>query len=380
MNQQHSEIALARPVIEVASHRRSFGTRLVETLGAVLGLGDDAVSVVAGQSANETVRSLARGSARSNSFVNLDQLEELCKEQPGEYLIEGLLPVDDVHIAVGDSGLGKTPWAYQLGLCVASGKPFLDRTVKQGRVLYFDLENGREAILGLARSICGHLGIPEFPPEFFILQDNGNAPSLAEAAETFKPSLVIVDTLRAFQPAAEKNDEIAKFLQDGRKVARSVNCAVLLLHHVRKPGEDGAPPLEDTPILEWLTEASGARALINQTNTRIAFDTARRVGANDAAFVMKSFVKVKGESGPFYLERVCNDEGDPIGYRSMAGVHLLGNLIQEAAFNQLPRQFAFKDAKRIYGRSDDPTRKWLIKCQAANLLRQIGRGTYELVG
>ena len=191
---------------------------------------------------------------------------------------------------------------------------------------------------------------------------------------------MIVDILRAFQPAAEKNDEIAKFLQDGRKVARSVNCAVLLLHHVRKPGEDGAPPLEDTPILEWLTEASGARALINQTNTRIAFDTARRVGANDAAFVMKSFVKVKGESGPFYLERVCNDEGDPIGYRSMAGVHLLGNLIQEAAFNQLPRQFAFKDAKRIYGRSDDPTRKWLIKCQAANLLRQIGRGTYELVG
>ena len=89
MSQQHSEIALARPVIEVASHRRSFGTRLVETLGAVLGLGDDAVSVVAGQSANETVRSLARGSARSNSFVNLDQLEELCKEQPGDILLRG---------------------------------------------------------------------------------------------------------------------------------------------------------------------------------------------------------------------------------------------------------------------------------------------------
>lgn len=347
------------------------GRHFLSGVQAVLGLGDDVISI-----GTESSRVTSRASL-SDTFITLEQLEQVCTEQPGEYLVDGLLPVDDVHIAVGDSGLGKTPWAYQLGLCVAAGHPFLDHDVKQGRVLYFDLENGREGILGVGRSICGYLGIREFPPEFLILQDNGNAPTLTKAAEEFRPALVIVDTLRAFHPAAEKNDEMAKFLQNARKVARSINCAVLLLHHVRKPGENGVPALEDTPTLEWLTEASGARALINQTNARIAFDIPRRAGANDAALVMKYFVKLRGESGPFYLERVCNYDGDPIGYQSVAGVHLLGNDDQEKAFNQLPRQFAFKEAKRIYGRSDDPTKKWLNKCEAARIVRQVARAVYE---
>jgi hypothetical protein len=260
---------------------------------------------------------------------------------------------------------------------VAAGKPFLDLPVKQGRVLYFDLENGRESILGLGRSICGYLGIEDCPSDFLILQDDGNVPSLTKAIEGFNPALVIIDTLRAFDPATDKNDEAARFLQNTRKLARANHCVVLLLHHVRKPGENGVPKLQDTPAIEWLQEASGARALVNLTNTRIAFDIA---GANDeAAFVMKYFVKLKGESGPYYLERVCNDDGDPIGYRTMAGVQLLRNPEQEARFRQLPAKFSFKEAMRIYGKTDDPTSKWLKKCMAANLVRQVGRGLYERI-
>jgi hypothetical protein len=183
---------------------------------------------------------------------------------------------------------------------------------------------------------------------------------------------------RAFRPGAEsKNDEAAKFLQEARNVARSSNSAILLLHHVRKTGENGVTALEGTPTMEWLQEAAGARALINQTHTRIAFDKSH---VDDAAFVMKSFVKIKGESGAIHLERVCDENGEPVGYRPLAGVQLLGNAQQEAAFHRLPQQFAFRDAKRIYGKSDDPTRKWLIKCSAANLVRQTGRGSYERIG
>jgi hypothetical protein len=314
-----------------------------------------------------------------DSFVTLDQLERLCREEPIAYLVEGLLPAADVHIAVGDSGLGKTPWAYQLGLCVATGRPFLGHNVRRGRVLYFDLENGRDDILELSHSICKHLRIEKFPPDFLVLHDNGKAPTLQKAIADFNPALVIVDTLRAFHPEVEhKNSDTGRFLGDLRNTARAQNCAILLLHHIRKQREDDIKPLEDTPALQWLEEAAGARALINQTNTRIAFDRPGRAG-DDAAFVMKYFIKLKGESGPFYLERVCNDDGDPIGYRSIVGVHLLGNPEQEQAFDRLPQEFTFKEAKRAYGRSDDPTRKWLIKCIAVNLVRQVGRGCYERV-
>jgi hypothetical protein len=351
---------------------------MMSAIPAFLGLGDDAISIGSERVGQATP--LRAESARTGAFVTLDQLEQLCKAEPGNYLVEGLLPADDVHIAVGDSGLGKTPWAYQLGLCVAAGRPFLDREVKQGRVLYFDLENGGEAILEMTRSICEHLRIEQFPPDFFVFHDEGETPSL-KVIPKLEPVLVIIDTLRAFRPEIEKaNDDTGRFLQEARSLARANHCAILFLHHVRKPGADGIPPLHETPALEWLLEAAGARALINQTTARIAFDRPRRANVNDAAFVMKYFVKTKGEGGPIYLERVCNQEGEPIGYEAMAGVHLLGDADQQAPFLRLPQgQFSFKEAKFIYGKSDDPTRKWLLKCMDASLVKQVGRGLYERI-
>jgi hypothetical protein len=138
------------------------------------------------------------------------------------------------------------------------------------------------------------------------------------------------------------------------------------------------PPLESTPVLTWLVQASGARALINQTNARIALDIPR--GTTNAALVMKSFVKMRGESGPYYLERVLDQDGEPLGYQRMTGSQLLANPDQEAAFQKLPGSpaiFSFKDAKMAYGKSDNPTAQWLKKCEAFDLVRRIRRGQYQ---
>lgn len=59
---------------------------------------------------------------------------------------------------------------------------------------------------------------------------------------------------------------------------------------------------------------------------------------------------------------------------------LLGNKGQIAALEKLPKQFAFKEAKQVYDRADDPTRKFLVKCIQAGLIRQTGRGLYERLG
>jgi hypothetical protein len=317
-------------------------------------------------------------------FVTLGDLERICLAQPTNYIVEGLLPADDVHVAVGDSGLGKTPWAYQLGLSVVTGKPFLGFSVRQGRVLYYDLENGREEILQVGRSLCAHLGVASFPDDFLVLLDEGNPVQLAHAVNAQKPALVIVDTLRALKPTAQKaNEEMAAFLNECKAVARKHHCAILLLHHIKKPSENGVSSLEITPIMEWLLQASGARALINQTNTRIAFDApAPAKRDSDAVLVMKSFVKMRGEGGPFHLARVLDSDGEPIGYRRMVGCELLGNEEQEAAFRRLPdppKQFTFKEAKRAYGATDNPTSQWLKKCEAAGLTRRVARGVYEKV-
>ncbi|HXN52166.1 MAG TPA: AAA family ATPase [Candidatus Acidoferrum sp.] len=398
MGEQHSEATVGRPLIEGAPRRASFHSGSIggaflkvsataahpvwDAVRTIFGWGDDEITLAGSHTERPQLPEATRASRDSNTFVTLAELERLHQEKPGDYVVDGLLPGGDVHVAVGDSGLGKTPWAYQLGLSVATGRSFLGHKVKQVRVLYFDLENGREQILDLAHSVCRYLEIGEMPSEFLVIKDNGNPPSLEKAIEEYKPGLILIDTLRAFRPDVEERNEVmGRFLQETRSLARSTNCAILLLHHVRKGGpvngDNGVPALEETPTLEWLREAAGARALINQTTTRIAFDMPRRNNAKDAAFVMKYFVKIRGESAPIYLERVSDDDGEPVGYRSIVGVHLLGDEHQEAAFRDLPPKFSFKEAKRIYGRADDPTRKWLLKCIAANLVRQVDRGVYE---
>jgi hypothetical protein len=323
------------------------------------------------------------GAAMSEPFVTLEELEQICKAEPTSYVVEGMLPADDVHVAVGDSGLGKTPWAYQLGLCVASGTSFLGHATRQGKVLYYDLENGREEILEVGKAVSRCVGITPLPPSFFVLRDEGNATPLEEAIRSYGPILAIVDTLRALSPRAEaSNDEMAAFLKRPKIIARHYHCAILLIHHIKKPENGVASSLDITPVLEWLLQASGARALINQTNARIAFDVPRAFDMKEhSALVVKTFVKMRGESGPYYLERVY-DQGEPIGYRRVVGSKLLGYPEQEAAFRKLPllpNQFSFKEAKVAYGKTDNPTRQWLKKCEAAGIVRQCGRGCYEVL-
>src|SRR5947199_8373011 len=79
----------------------------LKAIDAGIGIGDDVISLAAsGWAKRPEVSNVS--SVLPHSFVTLDQLERLCREKPIAYLVEGLLPAADVHIAVGDSGLGKT--------------------------------------------------------------------------------------------------------------------------------------------------------------------------------------------------------------------------------------------------------------------------------
>ena len=320
-----------------------------------------------------------------NTFVTLLELETRCRQQPVHYLVDGFLPADDVHVAVGDSGLGKTPWAYQLGLCVATGAPFLGHDCRKAKVLYYDMENGPDQILELSRGLCTHLGISSSPPDFLVFPGDANPPALEAAIAFHRPQLVIVDTLRALYPDAEgANDRMNTLMKALRKIARENKCAILLLHHIKKPQfvRSGSkahlpPALENARVLDWLHQASGARALINLANTRIALDAPRK-GSLGVAVVMKYFIKMRGERGPELLGRVLDAvSGEPIAYERMAGIKLLNNPSQEATFEKLPKQFSFAAAKRAYGKTDNPTREYLLKCCAAGLIRQTGKGIYE---
>ena len=313
--------------------------------------------------------------------LTLPELELACAaEGDMDYIVESLIPSESVIIAVGDSGLGKSPLFYQMGMCVATGKPFLGLEVQQGGVLYLDFENGLSQINHLSKHLGQHLGLGSLPKEFRVWSyGTDGQPNLYEMVKGLKPKLVIVDSLRTYDPDAELRNHIAgKLIGDLHRIAKEHGCAITLVHHTRKPGPDGPPSLEKTPAVSWLNQASGARALINQTDVRLGIDLPEQ-GAGKADLVVKGFARLRGGIGPLYLARDYDDQGDPLGYRLRKGPELLFNKDQEAAFSRLPNEFTTKEAKQIYGREDQATSDFLRKCGGVGILRKDRRGHFVKV-
>jgi hypothetical protein len=300
-----------------------------------------------------------------------EEIDKHCAEESGrKFVVQGMLNPGQVGIIVGESGIGKSPLNYQLSLCVAAGIPFVGMKTTQGLVIYVDGENGTQNSQAIRNSIVRHLGIER--PKNFLMLDVPDIAHLRPAVHKFKPTLVVIDTLRAFAPGAEgDNPTAATFLKDLKTLGREAGTAFLLIHHPKKPNGDYVPPkLEADNAMEWLYQASGARALINQTDTRIAIEATSK---GDAALVMVWNHKVQGTTGPVFLNRVFDEDDEPIGYGRLIGTVDLLNKDQQEPFEKLPSTFSFTEAKHAYNRRGQATADFLKKCIALQLLRKVGK-------
>jgi hypothetical protein len=318
---------------------------------------------------------------KKHGLLGPREVDKICSQQTrSSGLVEGLIARRSVSVLIGDSGLGKSPLAYQLGLCVAAGIPFLGLQTQRGRVVYAEYENGMDESRELRDQLVKFLGLSSVPDNFILwTPDCGQQLSIEGICRDVKPALLIIDSLRSYNPSFEKSDNAGQEMSSLRSSAYKYGVAVLVVHHIRKPGQDGVPALDsdDTVLMSWLNQAAGHRSIINQADTRIAADLPKRI--SDAAMVLRWHRRLKGEGGPIYLQRDF-DQGEPLGYRRMTGVELLSNPDQQNAFRQLPDSFTFRQAKAAYGRADNPTDKMLRKCMDLGILRQPkARGPYEKV-
>jgi len=149
--------------------------------------------------------------------------QEFGMYSPGEYcklvrklpataaLVEGLLPAASVNILVGDSGIGKSPLAYQLALSVAAGVPFLGMSTRPAKVLLMDYENSAEDSQWILEQQRKHLGLAKFPDASLVVWPVENSPArrellpqhVEEMLRTMRPDLAIIDSLRFFSPRME---------------------------------------------------------------------------------------------------------------------------------------------------------------------------------
>jgi hypothetical protein len=332
-------------------------------------------------------------------------LKRRCAETRSDaFLIDGLFPERTLGIVVGDSGLGKSPLLYQAALCVAVGVPFLGREVRRGRVLYLDFENSVGQSHGLVSRLARHLRVSEEPENMLVWNYNDCSPKWSQPGHTaldmireVKPALAIIDSLGSYDPELEeKNSNAGRAYKNFRQVMREADTTIICVHHRKKPsigpGQDSPQSLEDANLRRWFQQARGASVLIAGCDVRLGVDepgpACRQVKGNTLAFseedkgalVMRGFGRVRGEIPPTYLARVLDPEdGEPLGYRQMAGADLLFNEGQQECFGRLPGSFCFKEAMLKYGRADQPTRDFLKKCMGIGILSQPAKGRYEKV-
>lgn len=322
------------------------------------------------------------------------ELSAECARVGNKYVIDGLIPERSLGLLVGDSGLGKSPLAYQMAICVAAGIPFLGRPTQQTRVLFLDFENGLHDVNSLVTSLSAHLGLAAPPDNLLLWNINDSKPGwfglqAFDLIRDAKPGLVFMDPISAVYPKAEHdNIQATMFYQECRKAIRDTGAAIYNLHHRKKPlspkpGQNVVlSSLEDEfSVRRWFTEARGPGVLVNGADIRLGLDSPGVAGAtrSEVALVLRGYGRVRGEIPTIYLARVLDGDGEPLGYRRVTAVELLCNEDQEKAFAALPDKFTTKDATQAYGRQDEATNEFLKKCVEKGILRKVARGQWEKV-
>lgn len=167
------------------------------------------------------------------------------------WLVEDIIPLNDISMAFGHTGTGKSFNIFDLSMCVARGIPFNGRNVEPGLVIYVAAEAGKGfAKRKIAYAIQNKLE-PSDPLPFVLLtkrpnfyQDDADAVALIEEIKAIKRTykatlrLIVIDTVSA---ATQGMDEISgKDQSVVRKrfmmLQQEFNAAIIVVHHKPKDG------------------------------------------------------------------------------------------------------------------------------------------------
>lgn len=333
-------------------------------------------SIVAGITSDAT--------AMKNALTK-SQLRALATAAPAA-VVEDLIMEGTVNLLIGDSGLGKTPLLEQLAICVATGIPFLGLDTQKGKVLFCDAESAGAHFVGYIRALEDFLGVTteEDAIRYYLanLTAADEAPvsefetKVADLVASVSPKLVIIDCLRPFWPDAELKSEIAaRVMRNLRQIATKAGCAIIIVHHRRKEAraQKGIdPPNLETNHREWLNEAAGTRALVNQTDCRLGIDIAKGAGGAypEETYCIAGFSKHEGDILPTYFERVYDKDGRPRGYApSVPGL----TAEQARIFNALPSPYTFADVFAAQKSRSRKTASQLLKLFVQGRIAE-GRG------
>jgi KaiC/GvpD/RAD55 family RecA-like ATPase len=187
----------------------------------------------------DTLRMLASRSPGANKsrFPNLDLTQE---PPPVRWLVDSMFCRGDVHLLIGEPGIGKSWLTMALAVAIADKWPdFLGRPIKEhGKVLYLDEENPEDLVFDR----FSKLGLtPQTARNIRYINNVGvrldrNPDEFVDEAIDYDPSLIVLDSLTRLHTEDENHaGAMASLFHNAIKpLARETSAAVVLIHHANK--------------------------------------------------------------------------------------------------------------------------------------------------
>jgi hypothetical protein len=221
---------------------------------------------------------------------------DVANRPPPTWLVDKLLPEGEIAMIYGPSGVGKSFVALDLAFCVALGEQWMDRTVRQGPVVWIAAEAAgsmRNRAKAYAQANGLHLDLAELwmIGDTPSLMDQDEAAILTQAVSSKHPRMIVVDTLAAASGGANENsgEDMNLVMESCRRMHKATGALILLIHHTGKDETRGARG--------W----SGLKAAM-QTEIFV-----HEIGGVKAIEVTKQRDAEAGDPWPFRLETVALD-------------------------------------------------------------------------
>jgi 5S rRNA maturation endonuclease (ribonuclease M5) len=178
--------------------------------------------------------------------MRLMSIAELRQVRKPEWLLENMIPAACFAEVIGPPASLKSFFVIQAGLCIAMGRPWLGRVVKQGPVVYVAGEGQAGAstrVVGYVEAAGGDDAAPFYVLPQSVAMPTGQLDEFLALVRSMEvpPVLIILDTLaRSFGPGDENSStDMGAFVKACDRLREETGACVLVVHHTGKDVSKG---------------------------------------------------------------------------------------------------------------------------------------------
>jgi hypothetical protein len=212
--------------------------------------------------------------ARNSGWLRGGQVMQI---KPPAFAVEGILPSKSMSLLCGHPGSGKSFIALDMGLCIATGKPWLGRyPVQKGGVVYV----AGEGFSGLGKRLRAWSGYYGYKPdqldrfmavdEAMDIRDPDVIMRLAEQSQRKFPSdpvrLICLDTLARCTPGAAESwtKHMNQVVAGCNRLQVLLGATILIVHHMDKRGKGprGSNALMGAVDVAYRTDKHPTKSLV----------------------------------------------------------------------------------------------------------------------